>query len=105
VPLIADVLGIAAGERYPTPNLSPQRKAQRTLEVLVEQIGRLASRQPVLALYEDVHWIDPTTLEALGLLIERVERLPVLVLITFRPEFVVNAARIILRRAEVNFPR
>jgi predicted ATPase len=88
VPLIADVLGIAAGERYPTPNLSPQRKAQRTLEVLVEQIGRLASRQPVLALYEDVHWIDPTTLEALGLLIERVERLPVLVLITFRPEFV-----------------
>ena len=72
VPLIADVLGIAAGERYPSPNLSPQRKAQRTLEVLVEQVGGLASRQPVLALYEDVHWIDPTTLEALGLLIERV---------------------------------
>jgi class 3 adenylate cyclase len=71
VPLIADVLGIAAGERYPSLNLSPQRKAQRMLEVLVEQIGRLASRQPVLALYEDVHWIDPTTLEALDLLIER----------------------------------
>ena len=42
----------------------------------------------MLALYEDVHWIDPTTLELLGLLIERVQRLPVLVLITFRPEFV-----------------
>ena len=88
VPLIADMLGIAAGERYPLPNLSPQRAAQRTLEVLVEQVEGLASRQPVLALYEDAHWIDPTTLEALGLLIERAQRLPVLVLITFRPEFV-----------------
>jgi predicted ATPase len=45
------------------------------------------ARQPVLAVYEDVHWIDPTTLEALDLLIELVQRLPVLVLITFRPEF------------------
>jgi class 3 adenylate cyclase/predicted ATPase len=88
VPLIADVLGIAAGDSYPSPNLSPQRKAQRTLEVLVEQVEGLASRQPVLALYEDAHWIDPTTLAALGLLIERVQRLRVLVLITFRPEFV-----------------
>ena len=88
VPLIADVLGIAAGERYPPPNLSPQRKVQRTLEVLVEQVEGLASGQPVLALYEDAHWMDPTTLEALGLLIERAQRLPVLVLITSRPEFV-----------------
>ena len=88
VPLIGDVLGVAAGERYPSPDLSPQRKAQRTLEVLVQQVEGLASRQPVLALYEDVHWIDPTTLAALGLLIERVQRLRVLVLITFRPEFV-----------------
>jgi predicted ATPase len=87
VPLITDVLDIPAGERYPPPNLSPQRKAQRTLEVLIEQVEGLASRQPVLALYEDVHWIDPTTLAALGLLIERVQRLPILVLITFRPEF------------------
>jgi class 3 adenylate cyclase/predicted ATPase len=87
VPLIADVLGIAVGERYPSPNLSPQRKAQRTLEVLVEQVDGLAARQPVLAVYEDVHWIDPTTLAALGLLIERVQRLSVLLLITFRPEF------------------
>jgi hypothetical protein len=50
VPLIADMLGLAAGDRYPSPNLSPQRKAQRTLEVLVEQVEGLASRQPVLAL-------------------------------------------------------
>jgi class 3 adenylate cyclase/predicted ATPase len=88
VVLIADLLGLAVGERYPSLNLSPQRKAQRTLEVLAEQVEGLASRQPVLALYEDVHWIDPTTLEALGVLIERVQRLPVLVLITYRPDFV-----------------
>jgi class 3 adenylate cyclase/predicted ATPase len=88
VPLIADVLGIAAEERYPSPNLSPERKARRTLEVLIEQVEGLAARQPVLALYEDVHWVDPTTLAALGLLIERVQRLPILLMITFRPEFV-----------------
>ena len=87
VPLVATLLGMATGERYPPPALSPQRKKQRTLEVLVDQVEGLATEQPVLAVYEDVHWIDPTTLEVLGLLIERVQRLPVLVLITFRPEF------------------
>jgi class 3 adenylate cyclase/predicted ATPase len=87
VPLVAALLGLETGERYPAPALSPQRQKQRTLEVLIEQVEGLAVRQPVLAVYEDVHWIDPTTLEALGLLIERVQRLPVLALITFRPEF------------------
>jgi class 3 adenylate cyclase/predicted ATPase len=87
VPLVATLIGLETGERYPAPALSPQRQKQRTLEVLIEQVEGLAVRQPVLAVYEDVHWIDPTTLEALGLLIERVQRLPVLVLITFRPEF------------------
>ena len=79
VPLIAEVLASRPASAIRCPVLSPQRKAQRTLEVLVEQVEGLASRQPVLALYEDVHWIDPTTLEALGLLIERVQGLPVLV--------------------------
>jgi class 3 adenylate cyclase/predicted ATPase len=87
VPLVAALLGLETGERYPAPALSPQRQKQRTLEVLIDQVEGLAARQPVLAVYEDVHWIDPTTLEALDLLIERVQRLPVLVLITFRPEF------------------
>jgi class 3 adenylate cyclase/tetratricopeptide (TPR) repeat protein len=87
VTLIAALLGIATGECYPALALSPQRQKQRTLEVLVDQVEGLAARQPVLAVYEDVHWIDPTTLEALDLLIERVQRLPVLALITFRPEF------------------
>ena len=60
---------------------------RRTLQALVDQLVGLAAQQPVLALYEDVHWIDPSTLELLGLVIERLQRLPVLVLITFRPEF------------------
>jgi class 3 adenylate cyclase len=87
VPLVAALLGIETGERYPVPALSSQRQRQRTIEVLAEQIEGLAATQPVLAVYEDVHWVDPTTLELLGLLIKRVQRLAVLVLITFRPEF------------------
>ena len=69
-PLLAALLGIPVGENYPPLNLAPQRQKQRTLEVLVNQVAGLAAKQPVLALYEDVHWIDPTTLEALDLLIE-----------------------------------
>jgi predicted ATPase len=57
------------------------------LQALVEHLAGLAALQPVLALYEDVHWIDPSMLELLGLVIDRIGRLPVLVLITFRPEF------------------
>ena len=57
------------------------------MQALVDQLAGLAAQQPVLALYEDVHWIDPSTLELLGLVIERIQQLPVLVLITFRPEF------------------
>jgi predicted ATPase len=60
---------------------------RRTLQALVDQLAGLAAQQPVLALYEDVHWIDPSMLEFLGLVIERIQRLPVLALITFRPEF------------------
>ena len=55
--------------------------------MLVEQLEGLAAEQPVLLAYEDVHWIDPTTQELLGLAIERIQRLPVLAIITFRPEF------------------
>ena len=60
---------------------------RRTLQALVDQLAALAAQQPVLALYEDVHWIDPSTLELLGMVIERIRQLPVLALITFRPEF------------------
>jgi class 3 adenylate cyclase/predicted ATPase len=86
VPLVAALLSVPTEKRYPTLGLTPEKQKQRTLEVLVDQVAGLAAMQPVLAIYEDVHWVDPTTLELLGLLVERVQRLPVLVLITFRPD-------------------
>ena len=87
VPLLAALLGVPTGERYPALALTPEVQKRRTLQALIDQLAGLAAQQPVLALYEDVHWIDPSTLELLGLVIERIQRLPVLVLITFRPEF------------------
>jgi class 3 adenylate cyclase len=88
VPLIGALLNIPTEERYPALNLSPQRQKQRTLELLVEQLTGLAQDRPVLELYEDVHWIDPSTLELLDLLVERVRSLPALVVLTYRPEFI-----------------
>jgi class 3 adenylate cyclase/predicted ATPase len=87
VPLIAALLGVSTGKRYPPLSLAPEVQKRRTFEALVDQLAGLAAQQPVLALYEDVHWIDPSTLEFLGMVTERVHKLPVLVLITFRPEF------------------
>ncbi|HEX2217377.1 MAG TPA: AAA family ATPase [Gemmatimonadales bacterium] len=86
-PLLAALLSIPTGSRYPPLDLTPQRQKQRILEILVEQLEELAAKQPVLALYEDAHWVDPSTLELLGLVVERAQRLRVLVVITFRPEF------------------
>ncbi|HEX6113452.1 MAG TPA: AAA family ATPase, partial [Geminicoccaceae bacterium] len=87
VPLIAALLGIPTGERYPTLELTPQRQKELTLEALLEQLAGLAAAQPVLVVHEDVHWIDPTTQELLNLAIERTQRLSVLMIITLRPEF------------------
>ena len=70
-----------------SPDLTPERQKQRTIEILLEQFHGLCKRQPVLAVYEDAHWIDPSTAEFLGLIIERAQRLRTLVVITFRPEF------------------
>ena len=87
MPLFAALLGVPIGKRYPALSITPEVQKRRTLQALVDQLAALAAEQPVLALYEDVHWIDPSTLELVGLVVERVQRLPVLVLITFRPEF------------------
>jgi hypothetical protein len=87
VPLVGALLGLFADAHYPPLNLSPQRQKQRTLEMLIEQLAGLARDHPVLELYEDVHWIDPSTLELLDLLVERVRTLPVLAVLTYRPEF------------------
>jgi class 3 adenylate cyclase/predicted ATPase len=88
VPLIAALLSLPSSARYATLDLTPRQQKQRTLEVLVDQLQGLAARQPVLAVFEDVHWMDPTTLELLDMIIQRVPTLPVLVIVSFRPEFV-----------------
>jgi class 3 adenylate cyclase/predicted ATPase/energy-coupling factor transporter ATP-binding protein EcfA2 len=87
VALLADLLSLPTSARYPLPNLSPQRKKQRTLEALIRQIDRFARQQPVVMVFEDAHWIDPTSRELLDLAVERVRSLPVLLIVTFRPEF------------------
>ena len=87
VPLLADLLSVPIGDRYPPLNLTPQKRKERTLHAQVAQVEGLSARQPVLMVWEDVHWSDPTTRELLDLLIDRVPALRVMVIITFRPEF------------------
>ena len=87
VALLADLLSLPGSERHPLPNLSPQRKKERTLEALIRQLEGLARQQPVVMVFEDAHWIDPTSREVLDLTVERVRSLPVLLIVTFRPEF------------------
>ena len=87
VAFLADLLSLPVSERHPLPNLSPQRKKERTLEALIRQLEGLARPQPVVMVFEDAHWIDPTSRELLDLIVERVRTLPVLLIVTFRPEF------------------
>jgi class 3 adenylate cyclase/predicted ATPase len=87
VAFLADLLSLPAAERHPLPNLTSQRKKERTLEALIHQLKGLAQQEPVVMVFEDAHWIDPTSLELLDLTVERVRSLPVLLVVTFRPEF------------------
>ena len=87
VPLIAALLGVPTGERYPALNLTPAAPEAAHARGPARAAGRPRPRRPVLVLYEDVHWVDPSTLELLDLVVERVRSLPVLVLLTYRPEF------------------
>jgi class 3 adenylate cyclase len=87
VAFIADLLSLPASGRHALPNLSPQRKKERTLEALIRQLESLARKQPLLMVFEDAHWVDPTSRELLDLTVERVRNLPVLLIVTFRPEF------------------
>jgi predicted ATPase len=87
VAFLADLLSLPGSERHPLPNLSPQRKKEQTLEALIRQLEGLAYRQPVVMVFEDAHWIDPTSRELLDLTVEHVRSLPVLLIVAFRPEF------------------
>jgi class 3 adenylate cyclase/predicted ATPase len=86
-PLLAALLSLPTNERYPALDLTPQRRKELTLRALLLQLEGLARKHPVLMVFEDAHWIDPTSQELLDFIIERVRNLPVLLIVTFRPEF------------------
>ena len=86
--LIAELLSLGGtDQRYPALDLAPQIRKERTLAALMRQLEVFAQRQSVLIVFEDVHWIDPTSLELLDRIVERLRTLPALLLVTFRPEF------------------
>ncbi|TGT65366.1 adenylate/guanylate cyclase domain-containing protein [Mesorhizobium sp. M2E.F.Ca.ET.166.01.1.1] len=87
VGLLAELLSLPTEGHFPPLELTPQRKKEKIFDALLGQLEDLARRAPVLMLFEDVHWIDPSSRELLDLVIERVPHLPVLLLLTFRPEF------------------
>ena len=87
VALIAALLSVATGKRHPLPRLTPQQLKDRTLAALIDHLAEMARDTPVLFAFEDAHWIDPTTMELLDLAVERIKSLPILIVITYRPEF------------------
>ena len=86
-PLFASLLSLPSEARYGTSTLTPAERKEQTLELLITHLTALAEREPVLMLFEDAHWIDPTTQELLeetsSLIVER----PVMVVIAHRPEW------------------
>jgi class 3 adenylate cyclase len=87
ISLLAELLSLPGGDRFPPIDLSPPRKKERTLAALVRQLEGLARQQPVLMIFEDLHWIDPTSRELLDLVRARIDCLRILLVATFRPEF------------------
>jgi predicted ATPase len=85
--LFADMLSLPNDGRYPAVDLTPEQRRKRTLEALVSQVEALAQRRPVLTIFEDAHWADPTSLEVFDWIVDRIRRRGVLLLVTFRPEF------------------
>lgn len=86
-PLIAAMLSLPADDRYPTLRLAPQAQREQTMAALLGQLEGLAQQRPVLLVFEDAHWSDPTSLDLLELTIERLRTLPVLMIVSFRPGF------------------
>jgi class 3 adenylate cyclase/tetratricopeptide (TPR) repeat protein len=83
----AEMLSLPNDGRYPALELMPQQRRQKTLEALFARVETFDRKNPVLMVFEDAHWSDPTSLEAFGRAVDRIANLPVLLLITFRPEF------------------
>src|SRR5262249_2163206 len=83
----AEMLSLPNDGRYPKLDLTSEQRRQRTLAALVSQMEALARQNPVLMIFEDAHWTDPTSLEVFGRVVDRIRPLPVLLIVTFRPEF------------------
>jgi predicted ATPase len=87
VPLLAALLSLALPEYYTPLALTPQRQKHKTLEILLIWLVREAERRPIRFIMEDLHWVDPSTLDFLSLLIDQAPTIRMLVLLTFRPDF------------------
>jgi DNA-binding SARP family transcriptional activator/class 3 adenylate cyclase len=87
VALLAELLALPPDERYPARGETPQQKRELVMTAHLQMLEGLAAQRPVVALFEDIHWIDPTSLDLLDRTIARIAHLPVLVIATFRPEF------------------
>ena len=86
--LFAELLSLPNDGRYPAVVLTPQQRRQKTMEALGSQMEALARQNPLLMVFEDAHWTDPTSLELFGRAVDRIASLNVLLIVTFRPEFV-----------------
>ena len=85
--LLAEMLSLPNDGRHRTPDAAPQERRQKTLEALIRNVETISGHAPVVLLFEDVHWADPSTLEALGRVVDTLNALRVLLLVTFRHEF------------------
>ena len=85
--LFAEMLSLPNDGRYPALELTPEQRRQRTLDALIAQMEALTRQNPVLMIFEDAHWTDPTSLEVFGRTVARIRTLRVLLIVTFRPEF------------------
>src|SRR5262249_17913170 len=85
--LLAEMLSLPNDGRYPAVAVSPEQRRQKTLEALTAQMQALSRQNPVLMIFEDAHWADPTSLEAFGRAVDRLRALSVLLIVTFRPDF------------------
>ncbi len=84
--LFAEMLSLPNDGRYPSVELAPQQRRRKTLEALTAQLQALSGVNPVLMVFEDLQWIDPTSLETLDMAVARIKTLPALLIATYRPE-------------------
>jgi len=85
--LVAEMLSLPNDGRYPAQDLAPRQRRQKTLEALIAQIETMARQTPTLMIFEDAHWADPSSLEVLSRLVDRIQAMRALLFVTFRPEY------------------